>query len=94
MHPPPPTTLEPSTDIIPDYLTCSADDEDFAEYESFFDKIPLQQLFHFADDSWVKFTEGFGMRSIGDELHFYELVDMDAEGEDDDQIFNDMMSTQ
>ncbi|OAX31032.1 hypothetical protein K503DRAFT_806433, partial [Rhizopogon vinicolor AM-OR11-026] len=103
MHPPPPTTLEPSTDTIPDDLTVSeqlddednddhslggiasvltqhsADDEDTAEYGSFFDKIPLQQLFHFADDSWVKFTEGFGMRSIGDELDFYELVDMDAE---------------
>jgi hypothetical protein len=63
------------------------------QYESFFDKIPLQQLFHFADDSWVKCTEGFRMRSIDDGLDLYELVDMDAEGEDDDQIFDDMTST-
>lgn len=38
-------------------------------------------------------TEGFGMRSIDDELEFYELIDMDAEGEDDDQTFDDMMSS-
>lgn len=71
----------------------SADDEDAAEYESFFDKILLQQLFHFADGSWVKFAGGFGMRSIDDELDFYELVDVDAEGEDNYQIFDDMTSS-
>jgi hypothetical protein len=28
------------------------------------------------------------MKSIDDRLNFYELVDMDAGGEDDDQIFD------
>jgi hypothetical protein len=71
---------------------CSNDDEDTTEYGSVFDKMPVQQLFHFADESWVTLTEGFVLRSINDELDFYELVDMDAEGEDDEQVFDDMMS--
>jgi len=35
-----------------------------------------------------------GMRSLDDELEFYELqvVELDAEGEADDQTFDDMMS--
>ena len=71
----------------------SIDDEDDTEYGSIFDNTPLQQLFHFADESWTRFIEGFGMRSIDDELEFYKLVDMDAEGEDDEQVFDDMMSS-
>ncbi|KAG1861686.1 hypothetical protein F4604DRAFT_1905751 [Suillus subluteus] len=58
-----------------------------------FNDIPLQQLFNFEDESWVKMTEAFRMRSIDDEFEFYELVDIDAEGEDDEQIFDDMMSS-
>ncbi|KAG2076687.1 hypothetical protein BDR04DRAFT_1068204 [Suillus decipiens] len=58
-----------------------------------FNDIPLQQLFNFEDESWVRLTEVFGMRSIDDEFEFYELVDMDAEGEDDEQTFDDMMSS-
>jgi len=46
---------------------------------SLFDKIPLSNFFWFADESWIEITEGSGMRSIDDELEFYELVDMDAE---------------
>jgi hypothetical protein len=71
----------------------SIDDDDTMEYGSVFDKVPLQQLFQFADESWVKLIEGFGMRSLEDELEFYELVDMDAEGDDDEQTFDDMMSS-
>jgi len=33
------------------------------------------------------------MRSLDDELEFYELVELDAEGEADDQTFDDMMSS-
>ncbi|KAG2072841.1 hypothetical protein BDR04DRAFT_1096046 [Suillus decipiens] len=72
---------------------CSFDDEDTTGSESLPNDIPLQQLFNFADESWVRLTEGFRMRSIDDELEFYELIDMDAEGEDDDQTFDDMMSS-
>jgi hypothetical protein len=32
-----------------------------------------------------------GMRSLNDELEFYELVELDAEGEADDQVFDDMI---
>jgi len=32
------------------------------------------------------------MRSLDDELEFYELVELDAEGEADDQTFDDMMT--
>jgi hypothetical protein len=38
-------------------------------------------------------TEVFRMRSIDDEFEFYELVDMDMEGEDNEQTFDDMMSS-
>ncbi|KAG2364262.1 hypothetical protein BDR07DRAFT_1402004 [Suillus spraguei] len=71
----------------------SFDDEDATGSASLFSNVPLQQLFNFMDESWVKLTEGFRMRSIDDELEFYELIGMDAEGEDDDQTFDDMMSS-
>jgi hypothetical protein len=60
---------------------------------SAFNDIPLQQLFNFEDESWVKMTEMFGMRLIDDEFEFYELVNMDVEGEDDEKMFNDMISS-
>ncbi|KAG1883229.1 hypothetical protein F4604DRAFT_1920411 [Suillus subluteus] len=69
------------------------EDEDTTDVGPMFNDIPLQQLFNFEDESWVKITEAFGMRSIDDEFEFYELVDMDVEGEDDEQTFDDMMSS-
>ncbi|KAG1742941.1 hypothetical protein EDB19DRAFT_1907425 [Suillus lakei] len=72
---------------------CSLEDEDTIDVGSAFNDIPLQQLFNFQDESWVKMTEAFRMRSIDEEFKFYELVDMDVEGEDDEQMFNDMMSS-
>ncbi|KAG0693378.1 hypothetical protein DFH29DRAFT_881477 [Suillus ampliporus] len=71
----------------------SLEDEDTTDVESAFNDIPLQQLFNFKDESWVKMTEAFGMRSMDDEFKFYKLVDMDVEGEDDEQTFDDMMSS-
>ncbi|KAH7919499.1 hypothetical protein BV22DRAFT_984226, partial [Leucogyrophana mollusca] len=47
------------------------------------EKISLQQLFNFVDDHWSRTVHRLGMKSLDDELEFYELVDMDAEGEDD-----------
>jgi len=44
----------------------SINDKDNIEYGSIFDNTPLQQLFHFADKSWTRFIEGFGMRLIDD----------------------------
>ncbi|KAG1891624.1 uncharacterized protein F5891DRAFT_1211183 [Suillus fuscotomentosus] len=71
----------------------SLEDEDTIDVGFGFNDIPLQQLFNFEDESWVKMTEAFGMRSIDDKFEFYELVDMDAEGEDDEQTFDNMMSS-
>ncbi|KAG2355734.1 hypothetical protein BDR07DRAFT_1302396 [Suillus spraguei] len=71
----------------------SFEDEDPTDDIPMFNDIPLQQLFNFKDESWVRLTEVFGMRSIDYEFEFYELVDMDMEGEDDEQTFDDMMSS-
>jgi len=62
-------------------------------FTSFFEQIQLQQLFNFSDDTWTKLMERIGMRSLDDELEFYELVELDAEGEADDQTFDDMKSS-
>jgi hypothetical protein len=58
-----------------------------AAFTSIFEQIQLQQLFNFSDDTWTKLMERIGMRSLDDELEFYELVELDAEGEADDQTF-------
>ncbi|KAG0698064.1 hypothetical protein DFH29DRAFT_775094, partial [Suillus ampliporus] len=52
-------------------------------FTSQFEQITLQ-LFNFLDDTWTKLTERIGMRSLDDELEFYELVELDAEGEEDE----------
>jgi hypothetical protein len=39
-----------------------------------------------------KMMERIGMRSLDDELEFYELVELE-EGEADDQTFDDAMSS-
>jgi len=56
-------------------------------FTSAFERITLQQLFNFSDDTWTKSVERVGMRSLDDELEFYELVKLDAEGEADDPDF-------
>ena len=68
------------------------DVDDPMTFTSAFEQITLQQLFNFSDDTWTKLTERIGMRSLDDELEFYELVELDAEGEADDQTFDDMMT--
>lgn len=60
-------------------------------FTSQFEQITLQQLFNFLDNNWTKLTERIGMRSLDDELEFYELVELDVEGEEDEQSFDDMM---
>ncbi|KAJ8581453.1 hypothetical protein M405DRAFT_623547 [Rhizopogon salebrosus TDB-379] len=63
-----------------------------AAFTSIFEQIQLQQLFNFSDDTWTKLMERIGMRSLDDELEFYELVELE-EGEADDQTFDDLMSS-
>ncbi|KAG1723507.1 hypothetical protein EDB19DRAFT_1916065 [Suillus lakei] len=58
----------------------SLEDEDATDVGPAFNDIPLQQLFNFEDESWVKMTEAFGMRLVDDEFEFHKLVNMDAEG--------------
>ena len=47
-------------------------------------QITPQQLFNFSDDTWTGMMERIGIRSLNDELEF-ELIELDAEGEADDQ---------
>jgi len=69
------------------------DVDDPMTFTSAFEQITPQQLFNFSDDTWTKLTARIGMRSLNDELEFYELVELDAEGEVDDQTLDDMMSS-
>ncbi|KAG0695575.1 hypothetical protein DFH29DRAFT_814040, partial [Suillus ampliporus] len=48
-------------------------------FTSQFEQIMLQ-LFNFLDDTWTKLTERIGMRSLDDELEFYELVEHYRQG--------------
>ncbi|KAG1724672.1 hypothetical protein EDB19DRAFT_1858462 [Suillus lakei] len=66
-------------------------DDSTDTFTSPFKQITLQQLFNFSDDTWTKLMERIGMRSLDDELEFYKLVKLDAEGEEDEQSFDDMM---
>ncbi|OAX30556.1 hypothetical protein K503DRAFT_705097, partial [Rhizopogon vinicolor AM-OR11-026] len=69
------------------------DIDDLMTFTSAFEQITIQQLFNLSDDTWTKLMERIGMRLLNDELEFYELVELDAEGEADDQTFDDMMSS-
>lgn len=46
-------------------------------------RIPLGDLFDFSNDHWVKMYEGSARRSFDDELEMYELLDLDAAGEEE-----------
>ncbi|OAX32421.1 hypothetical protein K503DRAFT_702058 [Rhizopogon vinicolor AM-OR11-026] len=50
-------------------------------FTSAFEQITLQQIFNFSDDTWTNLMERICMRSLDDELEFYELIELDAEGE-------------
>ncbi|OJA08241.1 hypothetical protein AZE42_09012 [Rhizopogon vesiculosus] len=69
------------------------DVDDSMIFTSTFEQITLQQLFNLSDNAWTNLTERIGTRSLDDELEFYELVELDAEGEVDDPAFDDMMSS-
>lgn len=71
-----------------------ADDEgDADDFTSPFEKVSLVSLFNFQDQSWAEMAEKFSLRSLDEELELYELIDLDAEGEDDEQEFDTMMSS-
>ncbi|KAJ6613694.1 hypothetical protein B0H10DRAFT_1951326 [Mycena sp. CBHHK59/15] len=50
--------------------------------------IPLGSLFDFQKENWIKIHEHSAHRSLNEELELYEMLDMDAEGEDDDGLDN------
>ena len=56
-----------------------------------FEKICLNELFNFANSTWTEIISKTAMKSLDEELELYELVEMDAEGEDDGDILNDAM---
>ncbi|KJA26431.1 hypothetical protein HYPSUDRAFT_52683 [Hypholoma sublateritium FD-334 SS-4] len=47
-------------------------------------KKKISELFEFTNDHWAKFFEKHAIRTFDEELEIYELLDMDAEGDDDD----------
>lgn len=69
-----------------------ADDEGDAEFVSPFEREPLVSLFNFQDQSWTEMSQKISLRSLDEELELYELIDLDAEGEDE-QEFDSMMSS-
>lgn len=87
--------LESFTGII-DMLGQQSDadqDDDSDDFTSPFEKEPLCSLFNFQDKTWVEMTERISLRSLDEELELYELIELDAEGEDDEQEFDGMMSS-
>jgi hypothetical protein len=56
-------------------------DTDFMVTDSEF-KVSLDDLFNFTDPWWVDLQRTIGMRGLEEELEFYELVNLDAEGEE------------
>ncbi|KAI6038753.1 hypothetical protein EDC04DRAFT_2603676 [Pisolithus marmoratus] len=69
------------------------DDENDVDFTSPFEKEALSSFFNFQDKSWVEMTERISLRSLDEELELYELIELDAEGEDDEQEFDSMMSS-
>ncbi|OJA08316.1 hypothetical protein AZE42_10981 [Rhizopogon vesiculosus] len=55
------------------------DVDDPMTFTSAFEQITLQQLFNFSNDTWKKLMERIGMRSLDDEIEFYELVELDVD---------------
>ena len=54
--------------------------------------LALKDLFDFNIDYWQSSSEVAGTRGLQDELEFYELLDLDASGEQDTDIAVDSMS--
>jgi hypothetical protein len=55
-------------------------------------RIKLEDLFNFEDTWWIRTQEQIGMRGLDEELEVYELLDMDAIGEDDIDVDVDDMT--
>ena len=60
------------------------DDADVAS--SFHISTEICQLFDFRRDHWVSLHERSATRSLDEELELYELLDLDATGEADDNL--------
>ncbi|KIY49894.1 hypothetical protein FISHEDRAFT_31177, partial [Fistulina hepatica ATCC 64428] len=66
------------------------DDEDFSAdvpWPRKFPPIPIAKLFDFNNTLWVNSYKRSAHRSFEEELKFYELVNLDGEGEDEDEEF-------
>lgn len=61
-------------------------EDDIVEIMSFPTKIPLWDLFDFNNMFWKKVSQTSSMRSLSDEMELHQLLDLDAEGELDDEI--------
>jgi hypothetical protein len=45
---------------------------------------PIRDLFNFQNDTWTRIAKAISMRGLEDEMELYDLVDLDAAGEDDE----------
>ena len=50
-------------------------------------KLSLAEVFNYQDDFWMKMVEKWGLRSLNEELEIYGIIDMDAEGDDDSNLY-------
>ncbi|KAF8876093.1 ribonuclease H-like domain-containing protein, partial [Infundibulicybe gibba] len=48
--------------------------------------ILIKELFNFQDDTWAEIAKAASMRGLEEEMELYDLVDLDAAGEDDDEV--------
>ena len=46
-------------------------------------RVPIQELFDFSRSHWVEMYAKSAKRSFDEELELYELLNLDAQGEDD-----------
>ncbi|KAF8893625.1 hypothetical protein BD779DRAFT_1436015 [Infundibulicybe gibba] len=48
--------------------------------------IPIKELFNFQDDTWAEIAKATSIRGLEEEMELYDLVDLDAVGEDDNGV--------
>ncbi|KAI6015984.1 hypothetical protein EDC04DRAFT_3093830 [Pisolithus marmoratus] len=66
-------------DAVPDSNISAGESESFSEIMD--------------DKGWAEMTGKISLRSLDEELELYDLIDLDAEGDDDEQEFDNMMSS-
>lgn len=69
------------------------DDEDCEPVDTNFQRTTIEALFDFTEEHWVQLHTRSAMSSFDDELALYQMLDLDAEGEDDPDVQVDEITT-